>query len=179
MKQLTAKSRLGDLASALDPQFNADDSVLGAVRLLAALSTKSKTAQAALGELQKAAAGALQELGFANAAKDAGDSAALADFAPVAELVDDAADDVPGADDGDINPDTAAQVADALDAIVETTKSLAAQIESFDTRLTAMEAQPGNSFGRDWDDDASSLVAAQKSADAGSMWSGSAFDFNA
>lgn len=176
MNQLTAKSRLGDLANALDPQFNADDSTLGAVRLLAALSTKSQTAQAAIAGLQQAAADSLRELGFANAAKDAGSTAALADFAPVAGVLDaDAADDFAGADG--LDDETAGQVADALDAIVEATKSIAQTVEGFDARLSVVEAQKGTSFGRDWDDDVSSVLPARKSA--GDTWAGSAFDFNA
>ena len=174
MIQLTAKSRLGDLANALDPQFNADESTLGAVRLLSALSTKSQTAQAALDGLQQAAADSLRELGFLNAAKDAGSATALADFAPVADMV--AELDLEDGDSGD--DDTAAQVADALDAIVETTKSLAQTVEGMDARLGVMEATKGQSFGRDWDDDVSSVLPARKSAGA-DTWTGSAFDFNA
>ena len=174
--KLTQKSTLGDLANALDPAFNADASALGAVRLLSALATKSQTAANALAGLQTAAADALRELGFANAAKDAGDAQALAEFAPVAAVADVNFDDGDaGEDAGD--DETAGQVAQALDAIVETTKSIAQSVEALDARVSAFEGTKGNSFGRDWEDFDSNYVPAKKSA--GDMWSGSAFDFNA
>ena len=145
---------------------------MGAVRLLAALAAKSQKAQDVLDALQAGAADALRELGFANAAKDASDANALAAFVPVLET-DDAADE-------DADDETTGQVVEALDALVETTKSLGQGLERMDARLSAMENRTGTSFGRDWDDsdDGSDMDVTMKS-NGNDLWAGSAFALQA
>ena len=171
MKQLTAKSTLGEFAGALDPQYQAPADVMGAARLVAALATKSQVAQDTLNALQQGAAEALRELGYANAAKDAANAAALAEFAPAA-FVPELDDEEGAADTGD-----GSQIVEALDAIVETTKSVQSAIENLDARMSAMENRTGVSFGRDWDDeDADALQGALATKSASNdLWAGSAF----
>lgn len=169
---ITQKSGLREFASALEPSFAAPAETLGAVRLLAALAAKSAKAQGVLDALQTGAAEALRELGFANAAKDAERSDALAAFAPVLELDDADADD--GADD-----EATGQIAEALDAIAETTKSLGDKVEQFDARLAAMENRTGTSFGRGWDDSTDDDVDVTMKSNGNDLWAGSAFALQA
>ena len=152
------KMKFEEVAKSLDPAFLPNESLLGSVRLLAALAEKSQTAQTALLALPQAVIASLNELGITQAAKDVeADPDILAVLDPIAE------------EGNGSEPD--GELADALEQVAEATKAVNARIDGIATRLEAMEKAKGMSFARDLGEHVT-----VKSGNGDSLWAGSAFD---
>lgn len=176
--EITAKSKVTELAAQLDSNFGVSANTFGAARLLEALASKSEVAQKAINALPAVAAQALAELGLHTAAKDVeGDPALLAAFA--ADVDGDETDDGEEQDAADDAQVAAMEnLIGAVKSLGENVEGLADKLDEYGNRIQTLEKTRGVSRARGWQNDDADFAPATKSQNAG-VWGGSAFDFAA